>query len=194
MDEWVEFCPSCSLSLFFSFFRCPDSGGISSSLCLALSVKLPSGERHRILVMIRQEIGAGNGLVSSSTRASPEFSLYRSIFAPWELSPGNMVVLFRSVEILQKIRASCWSFTCVMTWLRTPYLKHTMIPGSVALVSFSWTPSFPEMGYHWPATCVMTSLKAPFWTSSRDDTVDTNVFAQQSWIISRLITYMWYQD
>ena len=155
-----------------SFFRCPDSGGISSSLCLALSVKLPSGERHRILVMIRQEIGAGNGLVSSGTRASPESSSTNLVSSdpfslPWELCPGIMVVLFRSLEILQRIRASCWSFTCVMPWLRTPYLKHSMVPGSVALVSFSWTPSFPDMGYHCSATRVMTSLKAPFWNSSR---------------------------
>ena len=120
--EWVEYCPSCSLSRFF-FFRCPDSGGISSSLCLALFVKLPSGERHRILVMIRQDIGAGNGLVSSGTRASLESSSTNLVSSdqfslPWELSPGIMVDLFRSLEILQRIRASCWSFTCVMTWLR----------------------------------------------------------------------------
>ena len=42
--------------------------------------------------MIRQEIGAGNGLVSSGTKASPESSSTNLVSSdpfslPWELSP-----------------------------------------------------------------------------------------------------------
>ena len=69
------------------------------------------------------------------------------------------------------------------------HLKHTMVPCSVALVSFYWTPSQKEVGYRWSATCVMTSLKAP----SLKQFQGVCIFAPQTWIISRLITCMCYR-